>query len=118
MTPSPQGEAGHRCYFETAELGSCVAVVLVRFVFYLKKVSFFFSFDSREEECPPTWCREHLLVRSEGPRETEEEEEDEGGLTLTLEGEKKGEGRTRAHGEVKRGRRESDKTLAGGDHPP
>ncbi|KAA8595169.1 hypothetical protein FQN60_012304 [Etheostoma spectabile] len=31
---------------------------------------------SRGEECPPTWCREHLLVRNEGLRERKEEEGD------------------------------------------
>lgn len=45
------------------------------FFFASSKSSFFLCFQSRVEECPPTWFREHLLVRNEGLREKEKEGE-------------------------------------------
>ncbi|TKS69102.1 hypothetical protein D9C73_003166 [Collichthys lucidus] len=68
------------------------------------------------EEHRPLLQEEHLLVRNEGLRETEEEEEEEeeeGDLHYYTSGKKKKESMQRGG----KGRRESDKTSAGDDHP-
>lgn len=50
------------------------------------------------EECPPTWFREHLLVRNEGLREKEGGGGGARGLTL-IQKTKGGEERTGEHAE-------------------